>query len=64
MDSTKLIACGLTQREGIRGIFQNGVIEKPGIDTLMIPTTAGTGAEVTPNAIYVDDIRAIYQQVV
>ena len=51
MDVAKLIAVLLTNDVSLRELLDMPKIKNPGIPTLMIPTTAGTGAEATPNAI-------------
>lgn len=53
MDMTKVIANAMTNKEFAKAGFMNGelIVNKP-IPTIMIPTTSGTGAEATPNAIF------------
>lgn len=51
MDVAKIVAVMLTNDASLRELLKAAKITKRGIPTLMIPTTAGTGAEVTPNAI-------------
>lgn len=51
IDVTKLIAVLKTSKYSIYDIVKDSRIIEKGIITLMIPTTAGTGAEATPNAI-------------
>jgi alcohol dehydrogenase class IV len=52
MDVAKIVAVMLTNAHSLRGLLEGAKIEKRGIPTLMVPTTAGTGSEVTPNAIF------------
>jgi alcohol dehydrogenase len=58
IDTAKLIALGLGQSEGVAGLLKGKNIEGAGAHNIMIPTTAGTGAEVTPNAVFVDESEA------
>jgi alcohol dehydrogenase class IV len=51
MDVAKLIAVLLTNDLSLRQLLDKVPIKKRGLPTIMVPTTAGTGAEVTPNAI-------------
>ena len=51
MDTAKIISVLMTNDSSIREILGTDRIKNKGIPTLMIPTTAGTGAEATPNAI-------------
>ncbi len=51
MDVAKLVAVLLTNDVSLAELLKGAEIKKNGIPTLMIPTTAGTGAEVTQNAI-------------
>jgi alcohol dehydrogenase class IV len=51
MDVAKLVAVMLTNDLTLRQLLAKAPIKKRGLPTIMIPTTAGTGAEVTPNAI-------------
>ncbi len=51
MDVAKLVAIMLNNAITLRQMLAKEPIEKRGLPTIMVPTTAGTGAEVTPNAI-------------
>jgi alcohol dehydrogenase class IV len=51
MDTAKIISVLMTNDSNIREILGTDRIKSKGIPTLMIPTTAGTGSEATPNAI-------------
>jgi len=53
MDTTKLVAV-LMKNEGYReNILDTSLIIENGVITVMVPTSSGTGAEVTPNAIVI-----------
>ena len=51
MDTAKLAAVLATDEYGVKELLDNPQMVKKCVKTLMIPTTAGTGAEATPNAI-------------
>lgn len=51
MDTAKLSSVLITDDYGIKELLDRPGMAKKGVRTLMIPTTAGTGAEATPNAI-------------
>ena len=51
MDTAKLASLCATDEYGIRELLDEPLKARKTIKTLMIPTTAGTGAEATPNAI-------------
>lgn len=51
MDTAKLASVLATNEYGVHELLDNSSLAKKSIKTLMIPTTAGTGAEATPNAI-------------
>jgi alcohol dehydrogenase len=54
MDTAKAAAC-LANNEGAAGSFFGvGLIPNPGLPLILLPTTAGTASEVTPNAIFAD----------
>ncbi|MGC9324342.1 MAG: iron-containing alcohol dehydrogenase [Desulfomonilia bacterium] len=55
MDITKTAAIMATNKGPIGQYFGINLIPKPGIPTILIPTTAGTGSEVTPIAILSDE---------
>jgi alcohol dehydrogenase len=55
MDITKTSAVMLTNRGPIGAYFGINLIPKRGLPTILIPTTAGTGSEVTPIAILSDE---------
>lgn len=51
LDTAKLAAALTVNAGDVRDYLGIGLIPKPGLPTVMIPTTSGTGSEVTPNAI-------------
>ncbi|MEW6721607.1 MAG: iron-containing alcohol dehydrogenase [Thermodesulfobacteriota bacterium] len=51
MDVAKIVSVMLTNDVTLRQLLGKAKIERRGLPTLMVPTTAGTGSEVTPNAI-------------
>lgn len=51
LDTTKIIAVLITNNTSIEQLLAGDQIEKAGVPTILIPTTSGTGSEVTPNAI-------------
>ena len=55
MDITKTAAVMLTNKGPIGAYFGINLIPKPGLPIILIPTTAGTGSEVTPIAILSDE---------
>lgn len=55
MDITKTTAVMVTNRGPIGAYFGINLIPKRGLPAILIPTTAGTGSEVTPIAILSDE---------
>lgn len=51
LDATKILSVLKTNDKSINELLGTDIVEKPGIPTILIPTTSGTGSEVTPNAI-------------
>ena len=51
MDTAKLASVLMTRKYGIQELLDAPLMVEKCVKTLMIPTTAGTGAEATPNAI-------------
>ena len=54
MDIASISSVMLTNSGTVRDYFGINLVKHPGIPTILIPTTAGTGAEVTPNAVLTD----------
>lgn len=51
MDTAKLASILVTDEYGVKELLDAPKLGRKQVKTLMIPTTAGTGAEATPNAI-------------
>ena len=51
MDAAKLASILVTDEYGVKELLDNPGVARKCVPIVLIPTTAGTGAEVTPNAI-------------
>lgn len=51
MDTAKLASILATDSYSVRDLLDNPLLGRKCVRTLMVPTTAGTGAEATPNSI-------------
>lgn len=54
MDTTKVASVLKVQEADIHDLFGVEKVSRPGLPTIMIPTTSGTGSEVTRNAVFTD----------
>lgn len=55
LDVSKLVAAQLNNNQSLEEIVGNGLLKGRTIGLICAPTTAGTGSEVSPNAILVDN---------
>lgn len=55
LDVAKLVAAQLDNTQTLQDIAGNGLLKGRRKKLICIPTTAGTGSEVSPNAILIDD---------
>jgi alcohol dehydrogenase class IV len=55
LDIAKLLAAQINNDQSLHDITGIGLLKKRSIKLIAIPTTAGTGSEVSPNAILIDD---------
>ncbi|MBU0960279.1 MAG: iron-containing alcohol dehydrogenase, partial [Proteobacteria bacterium] len=55
MDVAKAIAILLTNGGKAADYLGLGLIKKPGVPKIMVPTSAGTGAEVTFTAVFINE---------
>ena len=55
LDIAKLLAAQINNDQSLHDITGIGLLKKRNIKLVAIPTTAGTGSEVSPNAILIDD---------
>jgi len=59
MDAAKLISVLATDEYSVKDLLDNPGLAHKQVRTLMVPTTAGTGAEATPNAIVAVPEKAV-----
>jgi alcohol dehydrogenase class IV len=64
IDIAKTVAVMLGNQGDIADYFGVDLVPKPGVPSLIIPTTAGTGSEVTPIAILSDEEEKLKKGVV
>lgn len=55
LDVTKLVASFINSEQQVEDCFGTGFIKAKGLWFACLPTTAGTGSEVSPNAILLDE---------
>lgn len=51
LDTTKILSVLKTNDSSVEQLLGTDLVVNSGVPTILIPTTSGTGAEVTPNAI-------------
>jgi alcohol dehydrogenase len=64
LDVAKLVAALLDGRQAVRDVFGIGLLRDRNTHLVCIPTTAGTGADVSPNAILLDEKERLKKGVV
>lgn len=64
LDVAKLVAALLDGAQDVRQVFGIGLLRARAAHLVCIPTTAGTGADVSPNAILLDEAERLKKGVV
>jgi alcohol dehydrogenase class IV len=64
MDVAKLIAGLLSSKQDIRDVFGIGKLAGRSTYLACVPTTAGTGSEVSPNAVILDEAESLKKAVI
>ena len=54
LDTAKVVAAFVPSKQRVADCFGTGLIERRGLWVACLPTTSGTGSEVSPNAILLD----------
>ena len=57
LDTAKLLAAMIDNEQGLSEIVGNGLLNKRKVYLACLPTTSGTGSEVSPNAIFFDTVN-------
>jgi len=59
LDISKTVAMLMNNPGNVEEYLGTGIVKQRGIPTVLVPTTSGTGAEITPNALfYIPNLRA------
>lgn len=64
LDVAKLVAALLDSKQKVTEVFGIGLVQNRNTLLVCVPTTAGTGSEVSPNAILLDDADQMKKGVV
>jgi len=55
LDAAKMVACLAENEGGVRDYIGKDKIQKRGLPLILVPTTGGTGSEVSPNTVITDE---------
>jgi alcohol dehydrogenase class IV len=55
LDAAKVVACLAKNEGGVRDYIGKDKIQKRGLPLILVPTTGGTGSEVSPNTVITDE---------
>jgi alcohol dehydrogenase class IV len=64
LDIAKAASVLATNEGSVNSFFGIDLLKKPGLPTILVPTTAGTGSEVTPIAILSDETEKLKKGIV
>lgn len=64
LDTAKLVAALVQSHQGVDEVFGIGKLRSRSVRLICLPTTAGTGSEVSPNAILLDEAEHLKKGVI
>lgn len=64
LDTAKLVAALLQNEQNIRDVIGIGKLKKRNLHLVCVPTTSGTGSEVSPNSILLDEAENLKKGVI
>lgn len=64
LDTAKIVAAFLKSKQQVADCFGTGLIKERGVWCACLPTTSGTGSEVSPNAILLDRAEKLKKGIV